>query len=131
MTRGAMKVIYQSLYPLRQLGQVWTCAPLVALAMASAAPAGTTDWEIASGHVIRLEATYMPDAITFQVDQDAGNCPAGVFLRWNSQGPDEAEKIANGQAVYAMLLTSEASGHPVTLYGDNAGCVVMYIHMIP
>lgn len=110
---------------------VWALTSLVALAMATAAPAGTTDWGIGAGRVTRLEATYMPDAITFQIDQGGGNCPAGTWLRWNSQGSDEAEKIANGQAVYAMLLTAEASGRPVTLYGNNAGCIVMYIHMLP
>jgi hypothetical protein len=73
----------------------------------------------------------MPDAITFEVDRAGGNCTAGTWLRWNSQGSDEAEKIANGQAVYSMLLTAEASGRPVTLYGNNAGCVIVFIHMIP
>jgi hypothetical protein len=88
------------------------------------------DWNVGTAHVTRLEVSYMPNRISFQIDQAAGSqCPAGTFLIWNAQGADEAQQIANANAVYSTLLTAMMSGKPVTLYGNNSGCVVTFAHI--
>lgn len=101
---------------------------LVAVLLSSAAlPAGANDWSILT-RVTSVEATYMPGHISFKVDTAAGNCPAGTFLTWASQGSTEAAKIANVNAVYAGLISALHSNRQVTLFGVNSGCAVQYIH---
>lgn len=35
------------------------------------------DWQISSVHVTAIEATYMPTAVLFTIDANAGSCGAG------------------------------------------------------
>jgi len=99
------------------------------LASAMAMPAQAYDWNVPTAHVTRLEATYMPNTIAFQIDQAAGSsCPAGTMLNYGAQGADQPTRIANAQAVYSALLTALAAGRSVTLYG-NVNCTVTFVHI--
>lgn len=91
-------------------------ALVLALLVCGTAVAGPTDWEVAAAHVKVVEGTYMPNSITFQIDQNAGSvaqCAAGNFLEYVGTSAD------NSKAVYALLLSSKLAGQTVTLFGSN------------
>jgi hypothetical protein len=89
------------------------------------------DWNVTTAHVTVLEASYMPNYISFEIDQNAGtSCPSGSFLIWSPPSGDEQQQIANVNAVYSTLLTALASGKTVQLFGNNAGCNVVFVHIV-
>lgn len=73
----------------------------------------------------------MPESVYLQLDVDAGSCPAGTWIRWIARGTDQPEKIANAQAVLATAMTALAAGKRMTLYGNNSGCTLDFVHLIP
>ncbi len=87
------------------------------------------NWTVFTAHVTRVEASYMPNLITFQIDQAAGACAAGQFLQWSPQGSDEEKQIANANAVYSLLMTALATGKQVTIYGNDTNCAASLIHI--
>ena len=87
------------------------------------------DWG-AAGNVTMIEGTYVPDAVTFTIDVDSGNCTAGSLLRWNAKGTDLQSRIANVQAVMTLLLTARTTGKRIQIYGNNSGCTVDFIHLL-
>jgi len=93
---------------------------------ASAQPA--YDWAVSGVHVTAIEATYMPSAVLFTVDTNAGSCGAGTWLKWNGIDADQATAHANNKAVYALLLASKLSGSTVRVFGSNSGCLVKFIY---
>jgi hypothetical protein len=98
---------------------------------ALAVPASTQaadDWQISSVHVTAIEATYMPTAVLFTVDANAGSCGAGNWLKWSGIDADQETAQANNKAVYALLLASKLSGSTVRLFGSNSGCLVKFIY---
>ena len=86
------------------------------------------DWQISNVHVTAIEATYMPTAVLFTVDANAGSCAAGTWLKWNGIDADQATAQANNKAIYALLLASKLSGATVRLFGSNSGCLVKFIY---
>jgi hypothetical protein len=94
-------------------------------------PAGAAyDWSVVGVSVTVVEASYMPQKVTFEINIDASSsCTAGTWLTWTPQGADEATLQANANAIYAMLLAAKVSGTPVTVFGLNANCAVTYLHM--
>jgi len=100
-------------------------------ALAFALPASTQpayDWQISSVHITAIEATYMPTAVLFAVDANAGSCGAGTWLKWNGIDADQATAQANNKAVYALLLASKLSGATVKVFGSNSGCLAKFIY---
>ena len=98
---------------------------------AMAVPASTQpayDWQISNVHITAIEATYMPTAVLFTVDTNAGACGAGTWLKWNGIDADQATAQANNKAIYALLLASKLSGSTMRLFGSNAGCLVKFIY---
>jgi len=94
------------------------------------APAFAYDWQASGAHVTVLEASYMPSSITFAVDASMdSSCPAGAWLTYRVQGPDTASQLENIKAVYAMLLGAKLSGQTLDIYGNDAGCLVTYVHL--
>ncbi len=91
-------------------------------------PALAYDWSVVA-KVTSLEASYMPISLDFTVDHAGGSCAAGGLLAWAPQGPDTTSKATNAQAIYSTLMSAELSGHTVTLYGTNSGCVVNYVYI--
>ncbi|SRR5216684_5718950 len=80
-------------------------------------PAMASDWQAIGVHVTLLEATYMPQQVTFRVDANAGNCTAGAYwLIWNGH---YADPPANAKAVYALLLAAQLSGKTINIWGNN------------
>ena len=91
---------------------------IVALLASMLAPqAHAYDWYVAST-VAYVEATYMPGAIVFTINDAAGSCPAGSTLHWNPSSAD------NAKAIFAALLGARASGTQIRMFGVNSGCVV-------
>ena len=89
-----------------------------------------SDWQVIGVHVTVVEATYVPTIVDFQVDTAAGSsCPAGAWLTWKGQGPDLQAQRDNVKAVYALRLAAKLSQTPVNIFGNNAGCVVTFIHL--
>lgn len=98
---------------------------------ALASPASTQpayDWQLSGVHVTAIEATYMPTAVLFTIDSNAGSCGAGSWLKWNTIDADAPTAQANNKAVYALLLASKLSGSTVRVFGSNAGCLVKFIY---
>jgi hypothetical protein len=91
------------------------------------------DWTVSSAHVTLVEASYMPSAVYFYVDAQAGPCAAGSYLQYVGQGPDQATKQANAKAVFALLLAAKLSGQTVQIDGSNTipsgfpACVVQFV----
>lgn len=106
---------------------------LGALALATGAlgcgAAQALDWTQVTGHVTVVEASYMPTRVTFTIDQPAGTCTAGTFLIWYSAGSDSTQLSAQAAAVLSLLMTAKVSGQPITVWGNNAGCAVTFIHL--
>ena len=96
-----------------------------------AVPASTQpayDWQISNAHVTSIEATYMPTAVLFTVDVNAGSCAAGSWLKWSGIEADQATAQANNKAIYALLLASKLSGATVRMFGSNSGCLVKFVY---
>ena len=101
---------------------------LLPLLLASSVDAYAYDWGI-TAHVTIVEATYMPNLITFTIDKNAGTCAAGTWMSWPGQGATTADKQSNAKAVMALLMTAEVTGNSINLYGVNSGCSGQYVHM--
>ena len=98
---------------------------------ALALPASTQpayDWQISGVHITAIEATYMPTAVLFTIDTNAGSCGTGSWLKWNTIDADQATAQANNKAIYALLLASKLGGSTVRLFGSNPGCLVKFIY---
>jgi hypothetical protein len=108
------------------------CGPLLMAAvvtMFGAQSALAGDWST-EARPIAIEPTYVPDRIMFAIDTSIGACPAGTFFTWIAKGGTEAAKIANIQAVLAVLMNAKATSRQIRLYGNNAGCTIDYIHLL-
>jgi hypothetical protein len=76
-----------------------------------------------TGNVTLLEPTYLPNKITFQMNNGDVNCTAGTWLTWNKSSQ-------NKKAVYATLLTALVSGKEVVFhYKLGSGCVGTHLHI--
>ena len=99
---------------------VWSCAAatlcfsLQALAL-----------ENTVARVVRLEGTFMPSFIKFQLDGGTSTCGAYSWLTWQKDGD-------NNKAVYATLLAALVSNKRVELYINNgdSSCTGQYIHLV-
>jgi hypothetical protein len=82
--------------------------------------------EVITGRVIVLESTYLPGAISFQLDTGNTTCPLGTWLKW--QKPD----ASNNKATYATLLTAVALGAQVNfIINDNdTSCTGQFLHLL-
>lgn len=100
------------------------------LLMFSPGVADASDWAV-DAHVIRVEPSYIPDKVTLQIDTNAGSCPAGTWIQWVARGTDLQAKAANTQAVLAAAMTALAAGKRLALIGNNAGCSLDFVHLIP
>ncbi|GAB1624084.1 hypothetical protein AAOGI_41340 [Agarivorans albus] len=78
-----------------------------------------------TGNVTLVEASYMPQRITFIMDAGSASCPAGSWFKWQKT-PE------NNQVVYSTLITSLVSGKKVNFYvaDGNTQCHGAYIHLI-
>ena len=71
-----------------------------------------------------LEATYIPDSITFMIDKPlSASCPAGTLMRYFAQGADATAKAQNIAAVFSLLMTAKSSNQVVTLNSYASDCV--------
>lgn len=95
---------------------------LIAIVFA-AFSAGALSQEVLRGHVTVVESTYMPGAITFQMNVGTPKCPKGVWLTWQKD-PE------NNKTVYGTLLAAITSGREVTLYADyvEGQCIGRFLH---
>ena len=112
---------------LKYRSSVMACAAAVAV-MTCIAPAQA----LAQGAIIGVsakitfvEATYIPDSITFMIDQPLGTCPAGSLLRYFSQGVDTTTKSQNIAAVFSLMLTAKVSNQIVTVSSYSPDCAVV------
>ncbi|WP_266169238.1 hypothetical protein [Dyella subtropica] len=91
------------------------------------------DW-VATGHVVDLEATYLPGLVVFTLDVQAGANSCHIFWNGSSAQPASAQ-ADNVKAVYATLLAAKVSGQKITVYGsnpsttDNTSCEGNFIHV--
>jgi len=100
-------------------------------------PAKAYDWDLVGVHVTVVEATYIPDHVTFQIDASTPSnpaCPAGSWLVWPGQGPDALSKQANVEAVYSLLLAAKLTHNTVNVFVNNGNVegfcsAVVYIHI--
>lgn len=93
-------------------------------------PAHAYDMSVANAHVTGIEVSYVPGQLRFSLDAAiSSGCPAGTFLSYNGNGADAAAKAANVNAVYSALLTAEATGHSVTVFGTASGCIAEFVYI--
>ena len=91
--------------------------PAASAAIMLSQPAMALDWSLSGVHVTVVEATYMPNAVTFQIDGNAGSsCPAGSWLIWPGQGSDASSKQANVEAVYSLLLSAKLTHNSINIF---------------
>jgi hypothetical protein len=102
---------------------------LAGIAALGSSQAWAYDWGL-EARVVVVEASYMPVQILFSIDVPGASCTAGTLLKWTAKGSTADEKIANTQAIFAMLLTAQTSGRKVRVYGNNSGCTVDYLHIL-
>jgi hypothetical protein len=98
------------------------CAAALALLACGSAQA----IEIVTGKVKTLEASYMPNYITFTLDTGTAACAANKWLVWKSVDKD------NNKAVYASLLAAMTTGKSVRFhYADgDTNCNGVYLHVL-
>lgn len=76
-----------------------------------------------------VEATYMPNAVSFITDPLPIECAnSGTWLIWPSRGNTESERIANTRSVYGALMAAQFSGNSISIYGT--GCNVEFLHLL-
>src|SRR6267378_2919529 len=108
---------------------------VIALAVISYAAPGAADVVAIDGHVVSLQASYMPGEFTFGLD-GVGNssCPASWFYWYsNPTNPDRTK------AEYATVLAAFLSGAKIHAIYDTASvgskpganCVFSYLYIIP
>ena len=86
------------------------------------------DWSVES--TVRLiQPTYMPNIVSFQINDPGGSCSAGAWLSLSARGDTEGERIANANATYSALIAALMSGNKVKIYGANTGCVAEFVHV--
>jgi len=81
--------------------------------------------EVIIGHVVSVEATYMPGIIPFRMDAGSTSCPAGRWIYW------QKADTSNNKIVYATLLQALATGKKIEFYvndGDT-GCFGQYLYL--
>ena len=66
--------------------------------------------------VTRVEPTYMPRAVYFQVSN-----PANGWCIWYPHGDTDEKKMVNIKTVYASLLAALMSGSQVRIYYSASG----------
>ncbi|WP_140986927.1 hypothetical protein [Asticcacaulis tiandongensis] len=79
---------------------------------------------VQQAHVTVIESSYMPSLVAFMIDQAAGSCAAGSFLKWYGVGLEAADRRENAQAVYASLLTALAGNRTINLVVQDTDCTV-------
>ena len=82
--------------------------------------------ELITGNVTAVEPTYLPNAVSFQIDVGNVTCPVGKWLVWAK--PDQS----NNKAVYATLMTALVTGKKVNFLINNGDstCVGQYLHLL-
>jgi len=53
----------------------------------------------------------------------------GHGLSMEGRGADAQMKEANAKAIFALLLTPKLSEKTVSLFGNNAGCTIEFVHL--
>lgn len=107
--------------------KIFTALALLMTCVATPAPA--YDAQII-GRITMIEPTFVPSHIVFKSDNGAGSCVAGALLSWPARGNTADEKIANIQAILAMLQTAKATAGNVAIYVSFSNCSVEYIHFL-
>ena len=89
--------------------------------------ANANAYQSIDGKVTVLEATYLPNSVSFQLSAGTTICPAGTWLKWKNADQ------SNNKSVYATLLTAAATGKTVRLLindGDST-CTGLYVYLMP
>lgn len=87
------------------------------------APEEASAFEIITGKVTNIEATYMPDTVRFYLTGGSASCAAGRVLVWKRTAD-------NNKAVYAGVLSALSNEKNVILYvndGDTS-CTGQFIY---
>jgi hypothetical protein len=100
----------------------------IAAAISLTAPLSANADVYVTGHVTRLEASYMPSVAGFFMDAGYSGCPAGSYLQW--RGP-----LNNGDATVVPygfdMLTAAVAQNAGVGVSFSSGCTVHYLYMLP
>jgi hypothetical protein len=106
--------------------KVWAAAAMLSAVIA--APA-TAAWNAAfTGSITMIEPSYVPSHVVFTSNSGTGACASGALLAYYARGITSDEKIANIQAILAMLQTPQLTGRGVDLFVDTTNCSVEFLH---
>lgn len=78
--------------------------------------------ESVQAKVLTVEASYMPNTVSFRLDAGTTTCPTGSWLFWQ-------KTVDSNKAAYALLLTAMATGQTVTFYHPTGSCAGEYLHL--
>lgn len=79
-----------------------------------------------AGKVTMLEASYLPAVVTFRMDSGSASCPAGNWLKWQNNDPE------NNKVVYSTLMAALIAEKSIRFYIDDGDtrCIGKHIHLI-
>jgi hypothetical protein len=106
-------------FVVRKFGAIVSLAAAVLIT----SPAMAWDWWVDTKITV-VEPDYVPTNIVIQVSSAGGTCAAGAFLNYVPSGSTSTDKQANISSVLSAMLTAQARGTTVRIYGSNSGCVV-------
>lgn len=109
------------------IGKAALTAALVAGAFA-ATPSQAVDWGVPV-KIASVEATYMPNVVSFTADRAVGTCAPGQQLLYAPTGATAELKAHNANAVFSLLLSARLAGQTVVITGNNASCSVLFVNM--
>lgn len=86
------------------------------------------------GKVTVVEASYVPNYVTFQMSTGTDACPAQSWLRWDGSfhgvNPASNVKAVYGQLLSAMLTQKTAKLFFYNVAPDGHPCEGEYIHFL-
>lgn len=75
-------------------------------------------WET-TGKVVRIEPTWVPDYVLFQLDTGIGGCTATTWINYTGTGSGQSDPKKNVQTIHAILFASLYTGKQIAVYGTT------------
>ncbi|MBN6112317.1 hypothetical protein JR063_12095 [Xanthomonas sp. CFBP 8700] len=98
------------------------CAGFCLVPLSGAAEA----FQVITGRVVEIEATYMPSRIPFTLSEGNATCPAGHALLWANNTQE------NTKAIYATLMSALVSGKQIKVFleDNDTSCTGKFIYLV-
>lgn len=81
-------------------------------------------------NIARIETTYFPNNIKFQLTAPLGSCQSSNWISYIPKGNTTEEKHLNAQATLSILTAALLSNKKIHLYITQSNCSVDFIHLL-